>query len=300
VIEQIYNPLVHIIRNAVDHGIENRDARLQLGKSPEGSIRLGAYSQGNQVIIDVEDDGRGIDSELVLRKAHEVGLLDPQEARSLNTQEIYNFLFVPGFSTSDKVTRTSGRGVGMDVVKKDVEKINGQVDVASWTGRGTRISIKIPLTLAIIQTLLIRSASHHFAIPLVSVREIIQIALSDVTTIEGVEVIKFREETIPILRLKEVFNLDGDYELTDPAYVVLATTGQNTVGFLVEGLVGEQDVVIKPLAEHVFKSRGLAGSTILGDGTIALVMDVAELIEHIVTRQRQYRKRMGQLARGGR
>jgi two-component system, chemotaxis family, sensor kinase CheA len=300
VIEQIYNPLVHIIRNAVDHGIEPRDQREKHGKPPEGSIRLGAYSQGNQVIIDVEDDGRGIDADTVVKKAGEIGLLEQQDSRALSIQEIYNFLFVPGFSTSEKVTRTSGRGVGMDVVKKDVEKINGQVDVTSWSGRGTRISIKIPLTLAIIQTLLIRSASHHFAIPLVSVREIIRIPLSSITTIEGVEVIKFREETIPILRLSEVFNLNGDDGVLDPSYVVLTTTGQNTVGFLVEDLVGEQDVVIKPLAEHVFKSRGLAGSTILGDGTIALVMDVAELIDDIVTQQRESRRRGSRLARGGR
>ncbi|MFZ5868427.1 MAG: ATP-binding protein, partial [Thermodesulfobacteriota bacterium] len=200
VIEQIYNPMVHMVRNAVDHGIEDPETRKRLGKNPEGTIRLNAYSQGSQVIIEVEDDGKGIDSDAVLRKAVESRLVGPEEARGLGVEEIYSFLFVPGFSTSKRVTRTSGRGVGMDVVKKDVEKINGQIELESWKDEGTRITIKIPLTLAIIQTLLIRAGTHIFAIPLVAVREIIQIAPEEISTIEGFEVIKFREETIAILR----------------------------------------------------------------------------------------------------
>jgi two-component system, chemotaxis family, sensor kinase CheA len=294
VIEQIYNPLVHLIRNAVDHGIEGKEARQNLGKSEEGHIVLRAYSQGNQVNIDVEDDGAGIRRDTVVAKAVEHHLIDAQDAPALSTQDVYNFLFFPGFSTSQAVTRTSGRGVGMDVVKKDVEKINGHVDIESWEGEGTRISIKIPLTLAIIQTLLIRSAKHVFAIPLTSVREIIQISPHEITTIEGFEVIKFRQETIPVLRINEVFHLAQPDADKQPRFLVLATAGPRTVGFLVEGLIGEQDVVIKPLADHVFKNRGLAGSTILGDGTIALVLDVAELIEDIIAQQRQLG---GQIAR---
>lgn len=289
VIEQVYNPLVHLIRNAVDHGIEESEVRTSAGKKEEGTIRLSAYSEGNQVVIDVEDDGRGINTEAVVAKAVENRLVDAGDAKALTTQEIYNFLFVPGFSTSKQVSRTSGRGVGMDVVKKDVEKINGHVEIESWKDTGTRISIKIPLTLAIIQTLLIRFARHVFAIPLTSVREIIQVSRSEITTIEGFEVIKFRDETIPILRIEDVFNLNNQKPSEEPRYLVLATVGLKTVGFPVEELVGESDVVIKPLAEHVFKSRGLAGSTILGDGTIALVMDVGELIEDVVARQKQLR-----------
>jgi two-component system chemotaxis sensor kinase CheA len=287
VIEQVYNPLVHLIRNAVDHGIEEKDLRLNRGKKEEGNITLNAYSQGNHVVIDVQDDGGGIDTESVLQRAVENRLVEPGEAKRLSREEAYNFLFVPGFSTSAKVTRTSGRGVGMDVVKKDVEKISGHVEVQSEPNQGTKVSIKIPLTLAIIQALLVRSGKHFFAIPLTSVREIVQIMPHEITTIEGFEVIKFRQETIPILRLGDVFNISVDPKMENEGFLILASAGLKTVGFLVEGLVGEQDVVIKPLAEHVFKSRGLAGSTILGDGTIALVMDVAEIVDDVIASKRR-------------
>jgi two-component system chemotaxis sensor kinase CheA len=286
VIEQIYNPLVHLIRNAVDHGIEDKETRRKLGKREEGTISLNAYSQGNQVVIDVEDDGAGINTKAVLEKAVESRLIEPQDAKGLNAQDIQNFLFIPGFSTSKRVTRTSGRGVGMDVVKKDVEKINGHVEIESEERQGTRISIRIPLTLAIIQTLLIRVQNHVFAIPLTSVREILQVASQEISTIEGFEVIKFREETIPILRIDQVFKLKEYDESKQPRFLVLAMVGMKTVGLLVEELIGEQDVVIKPLAEHVCESRGLAGSTILGDGTIALVLDVTEMVEDVINRQR--------------
>jgi two-component system chemotaxis sensor kinase CheA len=287
VIEQIYNPLVHLIRNAVDHGIEAPMTRKGKGKPETGVIRLSAYSQGNLVVIDVEDDGGGINHEEVVAEAVRRGIIEARDMSSFTAQEIASLLFVPGFSTSRKVTRTSGRGVGMDVVKRDVEKINGQVEIESSLGKGTRVSIKIPLTLAIIQTLLIRLGDHTFAVPLTSVREIIQTAPNELRTIEGFEVIRFRNETIPILRMHEVFKMSGSRAPRRARYVVLATTGLKTVGFPVDDLLGEQDVVIKPLAEHVWKTRGLAGSTILGDGTIALVLDVAELVEEVLFRQRQ-------------
>jgi two-component system, chemotaxis family, sensor kinase CheA len=222
-----------------------------------------------------------------MEKAIESRLLDSQDTKTVSPQDLYNLLFVPGFSTSKRVTRTSGRGVGMDVVKKDVEKINGHVEIESVEHEGTRISIKIPLTLAIIQTLLIRTGKHVFAIPLTSVREIIQISPKEITTIEGFEVIKFRHETIPVLRVNEVFKLKGYDSTRQARFLVLAAAGAKSVGFLVEELIGEQDVVIKPLAEHVCEIRGLAGSTILGDGTIALVLDVMEVIEDVIIQQRQ-------------
>jgi len=287
VIEQIYNPLVHLIRNAVDHGIEDVATRRQSGKKEEGTITLRAYSQGNQVVIDVEDDGVGIDTSAVVDKAVEDRLIEAQDVKGLAPQDIYSFLFVPGFSTSKKVTRTSGRGVGMDVVKKDVEKINGHVEIESWANQGTRVSIRIPLTLAIIQTLLVRVGKHVFAIPLTSVREIITVSSQEIITIEGFEVIKFREETIPVLRFNEVFNMVLPPDSKPPKFLILAIAGTKTVGLLVEDLIGEQDVVIKPLAEHVCHVRGLAGSTILGDGTISLVLDVTEMIDDIVAQQRQ-------------
>ena len=287
VIEQIYNPLVHLVRNAVDHGIEEKEARKAAGKNEQGLLTLRAYTQGSQVIVDVEDDGAGINTAGVLEKAVAGGLIDPQAARGLSHHEIYNFLFLPGFSTSKTVTRTSGRGVGMDVVKKDVEKINGHVEIESWENRGTRVSIKIPLTLAIIQTLLIRTSDHLFAIPMAAVREIIRISPEDISSLEGFDVIKFREETIPVTRINEVFKLRNYSSSIDPGFLVLTTVGQSSLGLLVEELVGEQDVVIKPLGEHVFESRGLAGSTILGDGAIALVLDVTEIIEDVVSTHRQ-------------
>jgi chemotaxis protein histidine kinase CheA len=286
VIEQIYNPLVHLVRNAVDHGIEDRETRKMLGKKEQGLLTLRAYSQGSQVIVDVEDDGRGIDTALVLEKAIASGLIDAQAAKSLSQYEIYNLLFLPGFSTSSVVTRTSGRGVGMDVVKKDVEKINGHVEIESWGNKGTRVSIKIPLTLAIIQTLLIRTSNHVFAIPMAAVREILRISPGDITALEGFDVIKFRQETVPVTRLNEVFRL-RNCEETNPKFLVLTTAGVSTLGLLVEELIGEQDVVIKPLGEHVFESRGLAGSTILGDGAIALVLDIPEIVEDVIANHRQ-------------
>jgi two-component system chemotaxis sensor kinase CheA len=297
VIEQIYNPLVHLIRNAVDHGIEDTSTRKRMGKKHEGTVVLSAYSQGNQVVIDIEDDGAGIDTAAVIEKAVETRLVDEGDAKNMGPLEVYNLLFTPGFSTSKRVTRTSGRGVGMDVVKKDVEKINGNVEISSESGAGTRVSIKIPLTLAIIQTLLIRVGKHMFAVPLTSVREILMVAPSDISTIEGFEVLKFREETIPILRVNEVFNLKDFDRTREPKFLVLASAGSKTVGLLVEELVGEQDVVIKPLADHVFESRGLAGSTILGDGAIALVLDVTEMIEDVIAEQRQ-RAAMGGRSHG--
>ncbi len=287
VIEQVYNPLVHLIRNAVDHGIEHESIRRKFGKQEEGKITLNAYSQGNLVVIDVEDDGGGIDSEAVMNKAVQARLLTSGSAKSLPRQEIFDLLFVPGFSTSREVTRTSGRGVGMDVVKRDVEKINGTVEIQSVMGGGTRISLRIPLTLAIIQALLVTYGKHVFAIPLTTVREIVQVLTREISTIEGFEVIKFREQTIPVLRLNEVFNLENVDESPDEGFLILCSVGLKTLGVLVEGLAGEQDVVIKPLAEHVFKSRGLAGSTILGDGTIAFVVDVGEIVDDIIADQRR-------------
>jgi two-component system chemotaxis sensor kinase CheA len=282
------------VRNAVDHGIEDPEARRRLGKNEQGQISLSAYSQGNQVVIDIEDDGGGIDTDAISKKALETGIVESQELRALTVQDLYNMIFLPGFSTSKRVTTTSGRGVGMDVVKKDIEKINGHIEIDSEKDYGTKISIKIPLTLAIIQTLLIRSASHVFAIPLTSVREIIQVSSKDLMTIEGFEVLKFRDETVPVLRLREVFKLKNAVHRKPDRFLVLAVAGQKTVGFYVEELLGEQDVVIKPLAEHVCETRGLAGSTILGDGTIALVLDVLEVVEDVIARQKQ----LGQAANG--
>ncbi len=270
----------------MDHGIEDQETRRKLGKSEQGLLILRAYSQGSQVIVDVEDDGRGINTGLVLESAATNGLIDVQTAKTMSQHEIYSLLFLPGFSTSPTVTRTSGRGVGMDVVKKDVEKINGHVEIESWENKGTRISIKIPLTLAIIQTLLIRTSNHIFAIPMAAVREIIRISPEEINSLEGFDVIKFRQETVPVIRMNEAFKLRNCVE-SDPKFLVLTTAGASSLGLLVEELLGEQDVVIKPLGEHVFESRGLAGSTILGDGAIALVLDVPEIVEDVIASHRK-------------
>lgn len=286
VIDQMYNPLAHLIRNAVDHGIEDIEARKRLGKSNAGTVILRAYSEGNTVVIDVEDDGTGIDKAAVLHKAVKSRLVDSQHAESISPEEIYNFLFLPGFCRSCKASRASGQGVGMDVVKKDIEKINARIRIESWEDQGTRISLKIPLELAIIRALLIGSGRRYLAIPLTSIREIVRTPQDEIETIEGIEVVKFRDETIPVLRIPEVFNLKRE-EGREANFLIIAVAGVKTVGFLVEGLVGEQNVVIQPLAEHVCEIRGFAGATILGDGTIALVMDVTEIVDDITSQRRQ-------------
>jgi two-component system chemotaxis sensor kinase CheA len=285
VIEEASDPLIHIIRNAVDHGIEPIEERRRLNKAEEGQLRLSAYHESNHVVIQVEDDGRGIDPRLLKETAIAKGLFTENEMDRMTSKELLGLIMKPGFSTATEVTKTSGRGVGMDVVKKNIEKLNGTIEIDSTVGVGTRIRIKIPLTLAIIQALLVRVGAETFTIPLTSVVETLRFFRQEIDTIEGVEVIHLRNTTIPLLRLSEIFKLPAAVQVSGKAFVVIISTGMKQVGLVVDSLVGEQEVVIKPLVDYLQENSGFSGATILGDGRISLILDVYELQKLAISKQ---------------
>ena len=279
VIEQLTDPLIHIIRNAVDHGIEDEAVRRQKGKNETGTIRMEAYPESNYVVIEISDDGKGIDIDRIKKRALEKELITHEEAAQLTDEQLLSFIMRPGFSTAQEVTHTSGRGVGMDVVKDSIEKINGTIDIISSIGTGARFQIKIPLTLAIIPALLVRVADVIFTIPLSTVDETINVQKSEISTIEGMEVYDLRGSTIPLIRLKDALKMGvGDVE-QDEQFVVIVNTGSNQVGFIVDELKDRQEVVIKPLEDYLQEKSGFSGATILGDGNISLIIDVFEMVQ---------------------
>ncbi len=281
VIEQLADPLIHIIRNAVDHGIEDTSVRRQKGKEETGTIRMEAYPESNYVVIEISDDGRGIDSAQIRDRAIEKELITAEEAAELRDEELLTFIMRPGFSTAEEITHTSGRGVGMDVVKDNIEKINGTIDIFSSSGTGARFRIKIPLTLAIIPALLVRVDDEIFTIPLSTVDETLRISKEEISSIEGLEVVYLRENTVPLIRLKEVFRM-GEIETErekQDLFVVIVNTGAKQVGFVVDELKGRQEVVIKPLEDYLQEKSGFSGATILGDGNISLILDVFEMVQ---------------------
>ncbi|MGD9364607.1 MAG: Hpt domain-containing protein [Desulfobacteraceae bacterium] len=279
VIEQLADPLVHVIRNAVDHGIEDAVNRRQKGKNEIGTIRLEAFHESNYVVIEISDDGRGIDIGQVKQRAVEKEFVTAEEASEMNEEELLTLIMRPGFSTAAEVTHTSGRGVGMDVVKDNIEKLNGTIDISSRIGIGAQFRIKIPLTLAIIPALLVRVADETFTIPLSTVDETIRVQNMEISTIEGLEVYYLRENTIPLIRLKEVFNMGSDDAAQDEIFVVIVSSGAKQVGFVVDELKGRQEVVIKPLEDYLQEKSGFSGATILGDGSISLILDVFEMVQ---------------------
>jgi two-component system chemotaxis sensor kinase CheA len=279
VIEQLADPLVHIIRNAVDHGIEDKATRRQKGKPENGVIRLEAYHEGNYVVIEISDDGRGIDTVLIKKRAVEKGFVDDTELEEMNEQEIMALIMRPGFSTANEVTHTSGRGVGMDVVKDSIEKLNGNIDINSTLGAGVRFKIKIPLTLAIIPALLVRLVDKIFTIPLSAVEETIRINRAEISTIEGLEVFYLRNTTIPLIRLDQIFKMVSGDQHREELFVVIVNSGAKQVGFVVDELKARQEVVIKPLEDYLQEKSGFSGATILGDGSISLILDVFQLVE---------------------
>jgi two-component system chemotaxis sensor kinase CheA len=285
VIEEVSDPLIHIIRNAVDHGIEPVEERRRLKKPEEGQLKLSAYHESNHVVIEVVDDGRGIDPKLLKETAVAKGLFSESELDRMTPKELLSIIMKPGFSTVTQVTKTSGRGVGMDVVKKNIEKLNGTIEIDSTIGVGTRIRIKIPLTLAIIQALLVRVGPETFTIPLTSVVETLRFFKEEIDTIEGIEVIHLRHTTIPLLRLSEIFKLPEPAQGSRKAFVVIISTGTSQVGLVVDSLVGEQEVVIKPLVDYLQENSGFSGATILGDGRISLILDVYELLTLAIRKQ---------------
>ncbi len=280
VIEQIGDPLVHIIRNSVDHGIEPSEARLAAGKPPEGKIEIEARHEGGEVWIIIRDDGRGLNRDKILAKATERGLLRGP-AEELTDEEIYAFIFLPGFSTADKVTDVSGRGVGMDVVKKNIEKLNGKVRVKSVPGKGTDITLQIPLTMAIIDGMLVRVGDSQYTLPLLAIRECIPRPSKDRITItpDGTESLLVRGELIPVLRLHEVFCKKGAETDLSMGILVVVQSEDGPVALLVDELLGQQETVIKGLSSYLGNARGFSGCTVMGNGEVSLIIDIGGLVK---------------------
>ena len=278
-IEEINDPLIHLIRNSVDHGIELPEVRKAAGKSETGNINLSAEQDGNNIIISIEDDGKGIDPEVIKEKAVSKGLLSKERAKELSKQEIFNLIFLPGFSTAEKVTNISGRGVGMDVVKTNVAKLRGIINVESTVGKGSKITIKLPLTLAIIQGMIVKVHNDQLVVPLSSVIEVVRVNINDIYTINQNEVIRLRDSVISLIDVNDlVFHSNGRTKDEDWQYVVVVGVAEKRFGLKVDALVGQKEVVIKSLGSYLGTIEGIAGSTIMGDGTIVMILDINELI----------------------
>lgn len=277
-VEIIGDPLVHLIRNAIDHGIESKEDRIALGKPPIGTVRLSARHEGNNVVIEVEDDGRGMNREKILRKAVERGLVTEEKAAGLSDEKIFEFIFLPGFSTKEQVSELSGRGVGMDVVKNTVEALNGTVSIESKLGKGTKVTIRLPLTLAIIQALLIKVNNYVYAIPISIIDSTLIITSNEIKVVQNEEVIVIRGEVIPIVKLWEVFDMEHE---TNPKEmnVVVVKAGTRKYGLAVDTLIGQEDIVIKSLGKIFSDVKIFSGGATLGDGSIALILDVTNIVE---------------------
>jgi two-component system chemotaxis sensor kinase CheA len=282
IVEELSDPLMHMIRNAIDHGIEPRDERLRVGKPPVGTIALNAFQKGNHVVIEVEDDGRGMDHAGLVAAAVRKGMIGVDEARELSPREVLALVFMPGFTTKEVATDLSGRGVGLDVVKTNIAKLGGVVDIVSDVGIGTKMTITLPITLAIINVLLVEIEGRLFAVPLASVEEAIALEERQVRTVEAREVLSVRGTSLPICRLGKLFGLSAAKNARSRAFVVIAQVGNRRLGFVVDELVGQQDIVIKPLGKSLKSVRGFAGATELGDQRVALVLDVAALVEEVL------------------
>jgi len=280
IIEDISDPLMHIIRNSIDHGIETPEERVRQGKSESGVIRLSSYQKGNHVIIEVEDDGKGIDIEKVKRKAVEAGYVG--EGGDLSDKEAIDLLFLPGLSTAEQVSEVSGRGVGMDVVRNNIQALSGMVDIESEAGRGTRVVITLPITLAIIKVLLISASGRSYAVPITSVQETLSLESRHIITVERKEVMRLRDMTLPLLRLSRFFGADDSSGSMDCYYVIVVGLAEKRVGILVDDLLGQQDIVIKPLGDTFKGVRGVSGAADLGDQRTILVLDTGGIISEAV------------------
>jgi two-component system, chemotaxis family, sensor kinase CheA len=271
-IEELSDPLVHLVRNAVDHGMETPEERREAGKPEKGTVTLLAQQSGDHIIIQISDDGRGIRAELLRRKAIEKGVLEPETVHAMDDRQALQLIFMPGFSTKDEISSVSGRGVGMDVVKTNIQKLNGRIDISSTPGTGTVISISLPLTLAILPVLVVRLGEQPFALPLTMVREILRLDPKQIQSVAGRATVVIRDEVLPVRALASMLGMKVE---TAPAYGVLLQTAAATVVLAVDGFVGRDDVVIKPL-EGV-KPKGIAGATLSGDGSVVLVLDMETL-----------------------
>lgn len=279
IVEEIGDPLVHIIRNSCDHGVETPEVRAAAGKPEKGIVKLKAYNEGNNIIIEVADDGKGLDADVLINKSLEKGVINEKEADRLTEKEAFALIFRPGLSTAEVVTNVSGRGVGMDVVKTNIEKLNGIIDIDSEKGKGTTIKLKIPLTLAIIQSLLVNVQEELFAIPLSSVLETVRITTDEVKYVEGKSVLRLRNEVLPLVHIADIYDVDRTYDTGEHAYVVIIGLAEKKLGVIVDELIGQEEIVIKSLGEYIKGIEGIAGATIRGDGRVTLIADVGALMD---------------------
>ncbi|WQV55429.1 chemotaxis histidine kinase/response regulator CheAY2 [Helicobacter pylori] len=279
IVEEIGDPLIHIIRNSCDHGIEPLEERRRLNKPETGKVQLSAYNEGNHIVIKISDDGKGLDPVMLKEKAVEKGVISERDAEGMSDREAFNLIFKPGFSTAKVVSNVSGRGVGMDVVKTNIEKLNGIIEIDSEVGVGTTQKLKIPLTLAIIQALLVGVQEEYYAIPLSSVLETVHISQDEIYTVDGKSVLRLRDEVLSLVRLSDIFKVDAILESNSDVYVVIIGLADQKIGVIVDYLIGQEEVVIKSLGYYLKNTRGIAGATVRGDGKITLIVDVGAMME---------------------
>ena len=278
VVDEIGDPLMHLLRNSADHGLESAEVRKERGKPEVGSIFLNAYQDGNNVIIEVRDDGNGIDVEAVKKKAIERGTITPEQAENMADKDVIGLLFLPSFSTSEKVTDVSGRGVGLDVVKSKIESLSGEVEVKTKLGEGSTFIIRLPLTLAIIQALMVEVGGEKYAIPLGSIQTIEDVEPAEIKYVQAKEVINLRGTVIPLIRLNEVLDNESTKKPDENLLVIIVKKGDKLAGLVVDELMGQQEIVIKSLGNYINKNKIISGATILGDGEIALILDTTALL----------------------
>ncbi|WP_187870307.1 chemotaxis histidine kinase/response regulator CheAY2 [Helicobacter pylori] len=279
IVEEIGDPLIHIIRNSCDHGIEPLEERRRLNKPETGKVQLSAYNEGNHIVIKISDDGKGLDPVMLKEKAIEKGVISERDAEGMSDREAFNLIFKPGFSTAKVVSNVSGRGVGMDVVKTNIEKLNGIIEIDSEVGVGTTQKLKIPLTLAIIQALLVGVQEEYYAIPLSSVLETVRISQDEIYTVDGKSVLRLRDEVLSLVCLSDIFKVDAILESNSDVYVVIIGLADQKIGVIVDYLIGQEEVVIKSLGYYLKNTRGIAGATVRGDGKITLIVDVGAMME---------------------
>ena len=277
VADELGDPLVHLVRNSIDHAIESIQERQEVGKHPEGFVRLSASQEGNSIVIRIEDDGRGLPVEKLKAKALAKGLVTVNEVAGMDDRDAMNLIFLPGFSTAETVSDVSGRGVGMDVVRTNICRMNGSIELDSLAGRGCQVTIKLPLTVAIIQALLVEVECSTFAIPLASVVEAVKVTNEDIKTINGRTVLNLRERILPLLRLADEFGVP--FVEVEEFYVVVVSVGERRLGIVVDRLRAQEEVVIKSLGEYLESVTGVAGATITGDGKVVLILDLADMVQ---------------------
>ena len=284
-VEALADPLVHLVRNAVDHGVEMPDEREAAGKARTGRVVLSAEQEGDHILLSISDDGKGMDPNILRAKAVEKGLMDKDAAERLSESDCYNLIFAPGFSTKTEISDVSGRGVGMDVVKTKIAQLNGSINIFSAKGQGSKIVIKVPLTLAIMPTLMVMLGNQAFAFPLVNVNEIFHLDLSRTNVVDGQEVVIVRDKALPLFYLKRWLVSSAAHEEQREGHVVILSVGTQRIGFVVDQLVGQEEVVIKPLGKMLQGTPGMSGATITGDGRIALILDVPSMLKRYATRR---------------